>query len=326
MEQPGPASDEYRGSALTTFIRQPAPALREYIDFYYGEEALLENFPGPYMPHQVIMMPAGGVEIHLCYHDTSFRLQISNRKGEVRGFITGERNMQTLLRVDGFKRVCKEIHVKFRPGGFYRLFDIQEGELRNTYFETGEVLGQEGRELEDRVNNCVSMAQRIEIVDKFFLRKIRVKQQERGINNTIAAVGLILKCQGKSRVWNILRELNIPKRTLERQFINHAGLTPKEFSRVVRFKGVLNRMLSVNTVDWCELAQAYGYYDQAHLIDEFKTATTFSPERFLQEKGKSVVKFRTGLFILKPTVVMPSSYAELMEETIESEEKGKGLI
>ena len=123
-----------------------------------------------------------------------------------------------------------------------------------------------------------------------------------------------------------MRELGVSKRTLERQFMNHAGLTPKEFSRVVRFKGVLNKILSADKIDWSDLAQSCGYYDQAHLIDEFRAATTFSPERFLQEKGKTIVKFRTVLFILKPSAVMPPSYKNLMDETIESEEKGRGLI
>ena len=148
MERPGELPDEFGGSALTTFIRQPALPLREYIDYYYGEEVVLGNFSGPYMPHQVIMMPGGCVEMHLCYHDSSsFRLQLNNITGEVRSFITGERNMQTLLHLDGFKKVSKELHVKFKPGGFFRLFCLHEDELRNSFFEISEVLGQEGYEI-----------------------------------------------------------------------------------------------------------------------------------------------------------------------------------
>jgi AraC-like DNA-binding protein len=53
------------------------------------------------------------------------------------------------------------------------------------------------------------------------------------------------------------------------------GLPPKRFSRVVRFQRVLRRV--EGCPDWAQLAIELGYFDQAHLIREFRTLFGCTP-------------------------------------------------
>ncbi len=322
-------SVEYNGLSLTTFMSPPPRHLSEFIEYYYGEEAVLSDYSGEYMPHQVVELPAAGVGMHFCYHDTTFTFKDNNKRVAIGSSVTGPHNLQTPFVVSDFKKVCKVIHIKFRPGGFFRLFRIPESEIKNTFYELPAVIGNEIRSIENRLNDCASTAERILILDNYFSRKIKYKSYEASMENVLAATSVIVEAGGRKRIREVMRQLHVAKRTLDRQFISWLGLTPKEFSRVVRFKDVMNSILGTNNPDWCGLAETHGYYDQAHLIDEFKTATSIPPDSFVKHSGRSIVRFRTGLFITmltRPIDDMPSSYRELMRETIQNDEKVRKLI
>jgi hypothetical protein len=44
---------------------------------------------------------------------------------------------------------------------------------------------------------------------------------------------------------------------------------------------LLRRVRKVDVVDWCMLALDSGYYDQAHMIDDFRDLCGVSPARYL---------------------------------------------
>lgn len=69
------------------------------------------------------------------------------------------------------------------------------------------------------------------------------------------------------------------RQTLARRFRREIGLTPKEFSRLVRFNALLVKAARPGR-DWSALAARLGYYDQAHMISEFKRLTGFTPGAF----------------------------------------------
>jgi len=58
------------------------------------------------------------------------------------------------------------------------------------------------------------------------------------------------------------------------------GVSPKTFARVVRLGRVIERARAVpadEAINWSALALDIGYYDQAHLVDEFKELTGVTP-------------------------------------------------
>jgi len=69
----------------------------------------------------------------------------------------------------------------------------------------------------------------------------------------------------------------------QRLFLERTGLSPKEMARVARLRSVLAQLASDARADWADLANAFGYADQAHLIHEFQALTGKSPARYLGE-------------------------------------------
>jgi AraC-like DNA-binding protein len=57
-----------------------------------------------------------------------------------------------------------------------------------------------------------------------------------------------------------------------------AGMTPKRYSRLLRFQNVLEQASRHGRkTDWARIAAEGGYTDQAHLIHEFKSFTGITP-------------------------------------------------
>jgi AraC-like DNA-binding protein len=70
------------------------------------------------------------------------------------------------------------------------------------------------------------------------------------------------------------------ERQLRRIFLDHVGVGPKEFGRMTRAIAAL-RGLAAAPSSWSQYATDHGYYDQAHLIDEFREVVGQTPKRFL---------------------------------------------
>ena len=94
------------------------------------------------------------------------------------------------------------------------------------------------------------------------------------------ALGLIEEAKGQISVQALASALNISNRQLERKFIQHVGLLPKTFCRVMRFRQAKSLLESTRSPSGCDLAYACGYYDQTHLIREFRLFTGQTPVRY----------------------------------------------
>jgi AraC-like DNA-binding protein len=68
---------------------------------------------------------------------------------------------------------------------------------------------------------------------------------------------------------------------LATQFKSHVGVTPKRVARIYRFARLIVSVDALRPVDWSQLAQAAGYFDQAHFSREFKDFTGHTPTEYL---------------------------------------------
>lgn len=94
------------------------------------------------------------------------------------------------------------------------------------------------------------------------------------------AMRLIDESNGDLRVSKLAGKLGITPRHLQRLFHRFVGLTPKEFLRIRRFRiSVLNLLLSND--DYQDVIAKTGYYDQAHLINDFARMAKTNPTMLL---------------------------------------------
>jgi AraC-like DNA-binding protein len=51
---------------------------------------------------------------------------------------------------------------------------------------------------------------------------------------------------------------------------------------VVRLRSLLAHIRNARGVEWSPLALSYGFFDQSHLVDDFKELTGLPPARWLR--------------------------------------------
>jgi AraC-like DNA-binding protein len=80
------------------------------------------------------------------------------------------------------------------------------------------------------------------------------------------------------RVESVAARLGVTARHLRRAFTESIGIGPKEFARTVRLQRAVRTAATSN--DWARIAADAGYYDQAHLIAEFRELVGLTPVAF----------------------------------------------
>jgi AraC-like DNA-binding protein len=78
-------------------------------------------------------------------------------------------------------------------------------------------------------------------------------------------------------------ELGVSERHLRRVFRESVGVGPKAFAKLTRFYRALGAARHDARASWASIASEAGYYDQAHLIAEFRAIAGVTPCALLGE-------------------------------------------
>ena len=76
-------------------------------------------------------------------------------------------------------------------------------------------------------------------------------------------------------------------RTFERRFIEQVGISPKLYSKLLRFNDASLMKSMHPEKSWTSIAYECNYYDQMHLIKDFKQFSGYTPTEFFIENKVS---------------------------------------
>lgn len=87
----------------------------------------------------------------------------------------------------------------------------------------------------------------------------------------------------RARVAAVAAALRVSERHLRRCFLETLGTSPKAYARLLRFHEALRVAQALPPMGWAEIAAMTGYYDQAHLIADFRALADASPRALVEE-------------------------------------------
>ena len=87
----------------------------------------------------------------------------------------------------------------------------------------------------------------------------------------------------RASVKAVAADLGVSERQLRRVFHQTIGVTPKAFARLARFHRALHTAREDRHTTWAHIAATAGYYDQAHLIEDFHAIAGVTPRALLSE-------------------------------------------
>ena len=76
----------------------------------------------------------------------------------------------------------------------------------------------------------------------------------------------------------------ISERQLRRRFLDSVGATPKAYGRQLRLTAASLAAERTARPNWARIAAATGFHDQAHMINEFQSLLSMTPQRLHRER------------------------------------------
>lgn len=182
------------------------------------------------------------------------------------------------------------IKVGFKPGGLHRLLGIPMTELlRVEAFDARELLGPAVDLLNQQLSSCTDIKVMISLIESFLLKKIKRREDHQQMDH---AFDIILRSGGLTSIDLMASEACLSLRQFERKFKQQIGLSPKFYSRMVRFAKAWNLKESDPALPWIKIAYECGYADQMHLVKDFREFAGVNPS-FAAEELR-LMPFRTG--------------------------------
>jgi AraC-like DNA-binding protein len=164
--------------------------------------------------------------------------------------------------------------IQFQPSGFHQLFGVPMPELTDRALEARSVLGPSFCALERRLADAPSFSERVRLATNFLL------DQGMGLRKPDIIGRLandILESRGALRLGAAAERGGLSLRQLERRFRETVGVAPKRYARIVRFHAASEAKAHSNERAWTDIAHDLGYYDQMHMVHDFRIFAGESP-------------------------------------------------
>jgi AraC-like DNA-binding protein len=168
--------------------------------------------------------------------------------------------------------------VKFTPGGFRAFLNAPVSSLADRTVPVREIFGNEIDLLDAILSISEDEEASIATANRFFSARIPAVDDSAVLAAVL--VDRILSEPDIRTVDDLSARARLGKRSLQRLFNEYVGVSPKWVIRRYRLHELLERVHSGAEPDYAQLALELGYYDQAHLINDFRSIVGYSPTQY----------------------------------------------
>jgi AraC-like DNA-binding protein len=171
------------------------------------------------------------------------------------------------------------IHVDLAPPAAYMLFGLPMHLLAQQVVSLEDVFDEPS--LADRLHDAGSWAERFRVLDTVIVKRLAdAPPPSAGV---VWAWGRLLETDGTVAVGTLAEQLGWSRKRIVARFREEVGLPPKTVARLLRFDRARALVERTQRPDWARIAVECGYYDQSHLINEFRAVTGRTPATFFQD-------------------------------------------
>lgn len=254
---------------LETFnILYPSSLLAPYIRYYW----LLKVDTVSQISETSI--PAGC--INLIFHQAGRMFSETSNELQPQSFVGG-------LSTEFTKLTSNEnvdmIVVVFQPFGARVFFSSPMSEFFNNCISVNDIGDIPLKILADQIYDNQDSLSSIDLIEKHFIKQLH---SFNGYNykRIVAAIDAINR-QPQIDVVSLSSTTCLSYKQFTRIFSEYVGAKPKEFTRIIRFQRALYILQTNPKMSLTQLSFQCGYYDQPHLIKEFKLFTDYTPSEYI---------------------------------------------
>ena len=253
----------------------PSRHLTPYIKRYWAIENVLEK--GEICVQRIT--PTGLTELMLFFTPRP-KILTNNKYLSDNVALYGQQNDFYDMELTGNLSVFS---IVFQPKGLMPFFKFPLYEICNQNVPLNHIIGQAGRDLEEKMGEATTFLQRVGIIETYLLGILKTNYVDFEFRRMNHIIELIKKTFGNTHITQMASEACLCRKQFERIFAGHIGISPKKYLKIIRFQHVLflkRRNVNMNVLD---LSYECGYYDQSHLINDFKSMSGLTPKQYFAD-------------------------------------------
>jgi len=255
---------------LVTKFYTPHPLLQEFIQCIMVIHAEIDVAAGPL----TVPYPPTPQNSLFFYINDRIKVQLEGQDGFVlqpRSVIVGPQLTRVLLDIN---QSHKAVRVGFHPGGLFRLLGIPMHEMIDDNYDAADVFGTEMQRVNEQMQKAVSFDAIKEVVEQFLLKKVKGLRPSMPFDKALLE---LMRLNGNVPIEKIASLSCLSLRQFERVCKTRIGMPAKLFARLIRFSKAYRLHESCPQMTWTSIAYECGYFDQMHLIRDFKEFAAVSP-------------------------------------------------
>jgi len=262
---------------MRIFSHKPARPLGDFVDGFW-DVTYAPSHP------RVRILPSGTNELVVNLSEDEIRIYDSGKPVHRQRFpgIVVAGAYAGALDIDPMRHASM-MGVHFKPGGAFPFFGEAVGELANSHVALEILWGRSAIELREKLCCAATSQKRFQILEETLTNRLRRLTEHPAVSRALDIFGP--RGIGDS-VRAVAKRVGLSQRHFIQVFTAQVGLTPKLFCRVLRFQHARDVVDRTATLNWAQLASACGYYDQSHMIDDFRAFSGLSPTEYLCLRDK----------------------------------------
>lgn len=172
------------------------------------------------------------------------------------------------------------IGIRFQPSGMSPFLSTPMQSLTDARVPAEDLFVDVDRLIEEIVE-ASNDVQRIAACNRFLFRSIDSDRENPGVRR---ALDSIIHTRGQISVGSLATLMGTSRRSLELAFQSEVGTSPKMYCRITRFRHILDAVSINPSARWVQVALDSGFFDQSHLIRDFRRFAGASPTSFLADQ------------------------------------------
>jgi len=245
----------------------PHILLAPYIDKYWVSQGIVhEDF-------SMKIFPDGCVDIIFAFGNSAQNRAMDECTPYLVGTITSFLNEHFYGTMDMFG-------IRFKPGGVTAFLSTPQFEFTNSVVELSQTDSLFSRAFYLSIPHTDNRQEQVAYIEKYMLNKLNgLHQIEKRVTHAIE----FINCRkGILSMKDLAAEVCLGPRQFERRFKSTVGISPKMYSRIVRFNHTKEYLENHPETTLYSAAFDCGYYDYAHLIKEFVELAGEQPGYFIK--------------------------------------------
>ncbi|MBP7415492.1 MAG: AraC family transcriptional regulator [Pyrinomonadaceae bacterium] len=231
------------------------------------------------------VLPNGCVEIIFDFRDRFVTYHLGDvAEIQPRSIVAGQLTSSLVIGPSGETDM---FGVRLHSESAFSLLGISMFEIRDQIVDLHDVIGSIEDELFEKLAAVNGFNERIAVFEQYlFTLKVRPV-----VTELTECVSILRSTNGAKQIAHCAADLRWSERRLERTFNEQIGLSPKLFARIIRFQTLLANA-DKNNLTLLDNAFAAGYYDQSHMIRDFRNFAGVTPMEYF---GRDLML--SGLFV-----------------------------